>query len=83
MVLLFPAFLLEISKSIGRFSETVLADPDMSEREKRGNERYGLELPITVHWRDVSGTEKEATGTTKNISKSRVYVFEIPLEFNS
>jgi len=53
----------------------------MSEREKRDNERYGLELPITVHWKDTSGTEQESAGTTKNISSSGALILcSCPIE---
>lgn len=40
----------------------------MSDREKRDNERYDLELPVTVRWKDTSGQTREALGTAKNIS---------------
>jgi hypothetical protein len=40
----------------------------MSDKEKRDNERYDLELPVTVRWKDRSGHTREAPGTAKNIS---------------
>ena len=40
----------------------------MSDREKRYKERYDLELPVTVRWKDSSGFSREAAGTTKNMS---------------
>jgi hypothetical protein len=46
----------------------------MSEQEKRYNERYGLELPITVRWKDGSGRRRDANGTTKNMSPSGAFI---------
>jgi hypothetical protein len=40
----------------------------MPDREQRYKERYDLELPLTVRWKDRSGRTREANGTTKNIS---------------
>jgi hypothetical protein len=40
----------------------------MPDQEKRYKERYDLELPLTVRWKDRSGLTREANGTTKNIS---------------
>ncbi len=40
----------------------------MSDQEKRYKERYDLELPVMVRWKDRSGYTREATGTAKNIS---------------
>lgn len=53
----------------------------MSGDEKRDHERYGLELPVKINWNDTSGTEREATGTTKNISSSgALIVCNSPIE---
>ncbi len=41
---------------------------DMSDQEKRYNERYDLKLPVMVKWKDTSGHTREAPGTAKNIS---------------
>ena len=46
----------------------------MPEQEKRDNERHNLELPIEVKWTDTSGSNREATGTTKNISPSGAFI---------
>jgi len=40
----------------------------MSDQEKRDNERYDLELPVMVRWKDRSGHTREAPGTAKDIS---------------
>ena len=47
---------------------------DMPDREKRYKERYDLELPLTVRWKDRSGRTREANGTTKNVSPSGAYL---------
>ena len=40
----------------------------MSDQEKRYKERYNLELPVSVRWKDRSGLRRESSGTAKNIS---------------
>jgi hypothetical protein len=40
----------------------------MSGLDKRYEERYDLELPVTVRWKDGFGHTREAPGTAKNIS---------------
>ncbi|MBW2174211.1 MAG: hypothetical protein JRF64_06140 [Deltaproteobacteria bacterium] len=40
----------------------------MSDREKRCEERYDLELPVMVKWQDGGGRTREAPGTARNIS---------------
>jgi hypothetical protein len=53
----------------------------MPEPEKRDTERYGLELPIRVTWKDGAGQEQESTGITRDISSSGAYVVcDCPLE---
>ena len=47
---------------------------DMPDREKRYKERYDLELPLTVRWKDRSGRTREANGTTKNMSPLGAYL---------
>ena len=49
--------------------------------DKRNHERYGLELPIRVNWYDTAGIEREAIGTTKNISSCGALIFcDSPIE---
>ncbi len=40
----------------------------MSDQNRRYEERYDLELPVTVSWEDRSGRTREAPATAKNIS---------------
>jgi hypothetical protein len=40
----------------------------MSDQEKRYKERYDLELPVRVRWKDRFGHTREAPGTAGNIS---------------
>jgi hypothetical protein len=47
---------------------------EMSNSEKRKHERYGLELPIIITWKDGSGHSRRATGTTSNISSSGAFI---------
>ena len=47
---------------------------NMSQQEKRDEQRHDLELPVKVRWKDTSGTTREATGTTKNISPSGAFI---------
>ena len=42
----------------------------MSDRDKRYKERYDLELPVMVRWKDRAGHTREAPGTARNISPS-------------
>jgi len=42
----------------------------MSHPEKRKNERYGLELPIRVKWKDKNGRTRQTTGATRDVSPS-------------
>ena len=51
---------------------TSLRLSEMSEMEKRRWERYLLELPVYVAWKDPSGDAEELLGTTKDISSSGV-----------
>jgi hypothetical protein len=54
---------------------TSLKLSEMSEMEKRRWERYLLELPVYVAWKDPSGGEaEELLGTTKDISSSGICV---------
>jgi hypothetical protein len=46
----------------------------MSEQEKRYDERYDLELPVTVRWKDTSGHTWQATGATTNVSASGAFL---------
>lgn len=46
----------------------------MSDREKRDNERYDMELPIAVRWKDWSGRTREAIGMTRNMSPSGAFI---------
>jgi hypothetical protein len=45
-----------------------------SQAEKRAAERYGLELPVTLFWKDETGETREAKGTTRNLSPSGTYI---------
>jgi hypothetical protein len=51
---------------------TSLRLSEVSEIEKRRWERYGLELPVHITWKDTSGSIEERVGTTKDISSSGV-----------
>jgi hypothetical protein len=42
--------------------------------EKRYAERYGLELPVHVRWKDAFGQLKQEVGTTRDMSRSGVYM---------
>ena len=53
---------------------TSLKLSEMSEMEKRRWERYLLELPVYVAWKDPSGNAEEMLGTTKDISSSGMCV---------
>ena len=55
-------------------ANTAFLESNMPEQEKRDNERHELELPIEVKWTDTSGGNREATGTTKNISPSGAFI---------
>jgi hypothetical protein len=46
----------------------------MSDQDKRYKERYDLELPFTVRWKDRSGRTRQANGTTKNMSPLGAYL---------
>ena len=46
----------------------------MSEQDKRYKERYDLELPVMVRWKDSGGCKREAPGTARNISPSGVFL---------
>jgi len=43
-------------------------------QERRSQERYDLELPVTVRWKDRSGRTRESTGTTQNMSPSGAFI---------
>jgi len=51
---------------------TSLRLSEVSEIEKRRWERYGLELPVHITWKDASGSVEERVGSTKDISSSGV-----------
>lgn len=54
---------------------------EMSDLEKRKNQRYGLELSIAVTWKDKSGHTRETTGMTENISPAGAFIVcESPIE---
>ncbi len=42
--------------------------------ERRTCERYDLELPVNIKWKDSSGRIKEENSTCKNISSMGVYL---------
>ena len=46
----------------------------MPERESRNYDRYGLELPVQVRWKDSLGNAREETGTTRDMSRSGTYI---------
>ena len=46
----------------------------MSGQQKRENERYGLELPAKVTWRDTSGNIRETAGIIRDLSSSGAYI---------
>ena len=46
----------------------------MSAPEKRRYERYGLELPVAIRWKDTLGNAKEENGTTRDMSRSGMYM---------
>jgi hypothetical protein len=46
----------------------------MTASEKRRYERYGLELPVAVKWKDALGNAKEETGTTIDMSRSGMFM---------
>jgi hypothetical protein len=46
----------------------------MSDQEKRYKERYDLELPVMVSWKDRAGHTREAPGTARNISPSGAFL---------
>ncbi|MBW1896966.1 MAG: PilZ domain-containing protein [Deltaproteobacteria bacterium] len=45
-----------------------------SQQEKRSDERYDLELPVTIKWKNRSGQTIETTGKTKNMSPSGTFI---------
>ena len=45
-----------------------------SQQEKRSDERYDLELPVTIRWKDSSGRTIETTGKSKNMSPSGTFI---------
>ena len=51
---------------------TSLRLSEVSEIEKRRWERYGLELPVNITWKDASGSVEERAGSTKDVSSSGV-----------
>ncbi len=51
---------------------TSLRLSEVSEIEKRRWERYGLEFPVYITWKDASGSVEEIVGTTRDISSSGV-----------
>jgi hypothetical protein len=46
----------------------------MSDQDKRYKERYDLELPVMVRWKDDGGRTREAPGTARNISPSGAFL---------
>jgi hypothetical protein len=46
----------------------------MPDREKRYQERYDLELPVMVTWKDAWGRTREAPATARNISPSGAFL---------
>jgi hypothetical protein len=46
----------------------------MSDQDKRYKERYDLELPVMVRWKDGGGCTREAPGTARNISPSGAFL---------
>ncbi|UCD87506.1 MAG: PilZ domain-containing protein [Desulfobacterales bacterium] len=46
----------------------------MSETEKRHTERYGLEFPVHVRWKNALGQLKQEMGTTRDMSRSGMYM---------
>jgi len=42
--------------------------------ERRVCERYDLQLPVNIKWKDPSGKIKEEGSTCKNISSSGIYI---------
>ncbi len=46
----------------------------MSEIDKRAYERYELQVPVHVRWKDSSGNVKEETTTIQDISFSGVLI---------
>jgi hypothetical protein len=53
----------------------------MPDQDKRYRERYALEIPVSVMWKDRSGHTRGATGTTKNMSPLGAFlVCDSPIE---
>jgi hypothetical protein len=45
-----------------------------SQIERRACKRFGLELPVHIEWKDVSGEVLESEGATKDMSASGAFV---------
>jgi hypothetical protein len=53
----------------------------MPDQDKRYRERYALEIPVSIMWKDRSGHTRGATGTTKNMSPLGAFlVCDSPIE---
>jgi len=53
----------------------------VSDHERRVEHRYHIELPVKLTWQAPDGTFHQATGVTRDISKSGIY-FIAPAEMN-
>jgi hypothetical protein len=62
------------SRGMRILSFSFLGSSDMSKKDKRGRERYGLKLPVRVTWEDASGIEHGETTATQDISLSGCHI---------
>lgn len=46
----------------------------MNKRDERRDPREGLTLPVNITWQDPTGNQKQASGTTRNISSSGAFI---------